>query len=115
MRGNAATTRVHYKGSEDDYVIFVDSPESAYEWRKDKSIPLAQVVNGWKIFVTHKCVLFSFLWLVFRVPRLLPSRWGLLRGCAGHALCGILQHKHHHHHHHHPPELFHPDDPRSRY
>jgi len=24
------------------------------EWKEDKSVPLAQVVSGWKIFCTHK-------------------------------------------------------------
>ncbi|KAF2177709.1 putative RNA binding protein [Zopfia rhizophila CBS 207.26] len=53
-RGNDAQTKVHYKGSEDDYVIFVDSAQAVQDWKKDSSIPLAQVVSGWKVFVTHK-------------------------------------------------------------
>ncbi|KAI9788523.1 MAG: hypothetical protein M1816_006863 [Peltula sp. TS41687] len=53
-RGNVAHTKVHYQGKEEDFIIFVDTPELVYEWRKDKSIPLAQVVSGWKIFITHK-------------------------------------------------------------
>ncbi|KAG8624703.1 hypothetical protein KVT40_007770 [Elsinoe batatas] len=54
MRGNAQTCKVHFKGSEDDYVIFVENGKAVRDWKSDKSIPLAQVVNGWKIFVTHK-------------------------------------------------------------
>lgn len=54
MRGNAVNTKVHYKGKDDDFVIFVDSKEAVQTWKKDKTVPLAQVVNGWKIFVTHK-------------------------------------------------------------
>ncbi|KAF1955390.1 putative RNA binding protein, partial [Byssothecium circinans] len=53
-RGNDQQTKVHYKGSDDDYIIFVDSVKAFEEWRKDSSIPLAQVVSGWKVFVTHK-------------------------------------------------------------
>ncbi|KAH0558411.1 hypothetical protein GP486_004933, partial [Trichoglossum hirsutum] len=53
-RGNAQVTKVHYSGSTDDYIIFVDSPSAVREWKKDKSIPLAHVVSGWKIFCTHK-------------------------------------------------------------
>ena len=53
-RGNEAQCKVHYKGANDDYIIFVDSPSAVREWKGDKSVPLAQVVSGWKIFVTHK-------------------------------------------------------------
>ncbi|KAF2150769.1 DUF1960-domain-containing protein [Myriangium duriaei CBS 260.36] len=54
MRGNSGVTRVHWKGKEDDYIIIVDSAKAAKDWRADKTIPLAQVVGGWKVFVTHK-------------------------------------------------------------
>ncbi len=54
MRGNVAHTKVHYKGQEDDFIVFVDDPEELKKWRKDKSIPLAQVMSGWKVFVTHR-------------------------------------------------------------
>ncbi|KAK5007134.1 shwachman-Bodian-diamond syndrome protein [Cryomyces antarcticus] len=54
MRGNASQTKVHWKGKNDDFVVFVDSAKAVQDWKKDKSIPLAQVVSGWKVFVTHK-------------------------------------------------------------
>lgn len=53
-RGASEQTKVHYKGKEDDFIIFVDSHKAVQDWKQDKSIPLAQVVNGWKVFVTHK-------------------------------------------------------------
>ena len=53
-RGEAAQTKVHFKGKEDDFVIFVDDMKAANAWKTDKSIPLAQVVSAFKIFVTHK-------------------------------------------------------------
>ncbi|KAI9806401.1 MAG: hypothetical protein M1833_003588 [Piccolia ochrophora] len=53
-RGNSAQTKVHFAGKEEDFVIFVDDAEAVRNWKKDKSIPLAQVVSGWKVFVTHK-------------------------------------------------------------
>ena len=53
-RGNEQQTKVHYKGGEDDFVIFVESQKAVEDWKADSSIPLAQVVGGWKIFVTHK-------------------------------------------------------------
>ncbi|KAF1973630.1 shwachman-Bodian-diamond syndrome protein [Bimuria novae-zelandiae CBS 107.79] len=54
MRGNDQQTKVHYKGKEDDFIIFVDSADAFKEWKKDSSIPLAQVVSGWKVFHTNK-------------------------------------------------------------
>ncbi|KAI9794525.1 MAG: hypothetical protein M1835_006532 [Candelina submexicana] len=53
-RGNAAQSKVHYKGKEEDFIVMVDDIQAVQDWRKDKSIPLAQVVSGWKVFVTHK-------------------------------------------------------------
>lgn len=55
-RGNAAITKVHYKGSTDDFIVFAESPEDVEKWKNDSSIPLAQVVNSFKIMLTHKSV-----------------------------------------------------------
>jgi len=53
-RGEGTQSKVHFKGKEDDFIVFVDSVEDVKKWKRDKSIPLAQVVNSFKIFVTHK-------------------------------------------------------------
>ncbi|MCJ1224728.1 hypothetical protein MMC12_001373 [Toensbergia leucococca] len=53
-RGNTTQSKVHYQGKEDDFVIFVDDAQSVQKWKADRSVPLAQVVSGFKIFVTHK-------------------------------------------------------------
>lgn len=53
-RGNAPQSKIHYQGKEDDFIVFVDDAEAVRQWKEDKSIPLAQVVSGFKIFVTHK-------------------------------------------------------------
>ncbi|CAF9913026.1 MAG: hypothetical protein HETSPECPRED_001297 [Heterodermia speciosa] len=53
-RGNAHQSKVHYQGKEEDYVIFVEDVKAVQDWKNDRSIPLAQVVSGFKIFVTHK-------------------------------------------------------------
>jgi len=53
-RGNGPQTKVHYSGSNDDYVIFVDSAAAVRDWRKDRSVPLAQVLSGWKVFCTRR-------------------------------------------------------------
>ncbi|OIW30454.1 DUF1960-domain-containing protein [Coniochaeta ligniaria NRRL 30616] len=53
-RGGALMARVHYKGTNDDFFVFLDSVEDFKKWLTDSSIPLAQVVNTFKIFCTHK-------------------------------------------------------------
>ncbi|KAI4153375.1 MAG: hypothetical protein LQ340_002349 [Diploschistes diacapsis] len=53
-RGNASQCKVHYQGKDDDFIILVDDAGSVQKWKGDRSIPLAQVVSGFKIFVTHK-------------------------------------------------------------
>ncbi|KAI9822223.1 MAG: hypothetical protein M1832_003046 [Thelocarpon impressellum] len=53
-RGNASQTKVHFKGRADDFIVLVDDAASVHAWRADRSVPLAQVVSGWKVFVTHK-------------------------------------------------------------
>lgn len=54
MRGNAGLTKVIYKGDTDDFIVMVESAQAVQDWIKDSSIPLAQVVDGFKIFVSHK-------------------------------------------------------------
>lgn len=56
-RGNAPQTKVHYRGKNDDFVVMVESAQAVKDWKGDKSVPLAQVVSGFKVFVTHKYVL----------------------------------------------------------
>ncbi|KAL8797079.1 MAG: hypothetical protein Q9182_007260 [Xanthomendoza sp. 2 TL-2023] len=53
-RGNAHQSKVHYQGKDEDFIIFVDDIKAVQDWKNDRSIPLAQVVSGFKIFVTHK-------------------------------------------------------------
>jgi len=47
-------TRVHYKGKNDDFFVFLDSVEDFKKWLKDSTVPLAQVVRSFKVFCTHK-------------------------------------------------------------
>ncbi|KAI9708338.1 MAG: hypothetical protein M1820_004042 [Bogoriella megaspora] len=53
-RGNDPQTKVHFKGKDEDFIVFVDSKKAVQDWKNDKSIPLAQVVSGWKVLITHK-------------------------------------------------------------
>jgi peroxiredoxin len=60
-RGEANQVKVHYKGADEDFIVFVDDAKVAKDWKTDKSIPLAQVVSSFKTFVTNKyVVLFAF-------------------------------------------------------
>ncbi|KHN94140.1 Ribosome maturation protein SBDS [Metarhizium album ARSEF 1941] len=54
-RGESTQTKVHYKGSTDDFLVFVEDVAQYREWLKgDTSIPLAQFVSSFKIFLTHR-------------------------------------------------------------
>ncbi|EAW06959.1 SBDS family protein [Aspergillus clavatus NRRL 1] len=54
MRATEHTSKVFYKGASDDFIVFVDDPAILKKWKTDRSISLTDVVNGYKIFVTHK-------------------------------------------------------------
>ncbi|KAK2593121.1 hypothetical protein QQS21_009170 [Conoideocrella luteorostrata] len=54
-RGETTQSKVHLKGRNDDFLVFVDDVEQYQKWLKgDTSIPLAQFVSSFKIFLTHK-------------------------------------------------------------
>ena len=52
-RANDTTSKVFYKGRFEDFIVFVDDLGILQKWKNDRSIPLADVLNGWKIFVSH--------------------------------------------------------------
>ncbi|KAL4867921.1 hypothetical protein BDV12DRAFT_170555 [Aspergillus spectabilis] len=56
MRANDPSNKIFYKGKSDDFIVFVEDAATLKNWKNDSSIPLSDVVNGWKIFVTHKYV-----------------------------------------------------------
>ncbi|KAI1649739.1 shwachman-Bodian-diamond syndrome protein [Daldinia loculata] len=53
-KGETTQVKVHYKGQEDDFIIFVDDIETYKKWKNDKSVPMAHFISAFKIFVTHK-------------------------------------------------------------
>jgi len=54
-RGGATTSKVHFKGENDDFIVFIDDQDSLRKYKDgDKTVPLADVVQSFKIFVTHK-------------------------------------------------------------
>lgn len=53
-RGTGNQSKVHYQGKDDDFIVYIDSAKAVQDWLKDRSTPLAQVVDSFQIFVTHK-------------------------------------------------------------
>ncbi|KAF3056401.1 SDO1-like protein C21C3.19 [Daldinia childiae] len=53
-KGETTQVKVHYKGKEDDFIIFIDDVETYKKWKNDKSVPMAHFISAFKIFVTHK-------------------------------------------------------------
>ncbi|KAI1433738.1 shwachman-Bodian-diamond syndrome protein [Xylaria sp. CBS 124048] len=53
-RGEATQFKIHFKGKDEDFIIFVDDNETYKKWLTDKSIPLAHFVSTFKVFVTGK-------------------------------------------------------------
>ncbi|KAK5663383.1 hypothetical protein OQA88_3811 [Cercophora sp. LCS_1] len=53
-RGETTMFKIHYKGNDEDFIVFLDSAEDYKKWLTDKSVPLAQVVSSFKVFITHK-------------------------------------------------------------
>ncbi|KAL1960061.1 hypothetical protein VTO42DRAFT_233 [Malbranchea cinnamomea] len=53
-RGNVGVFKVIYRGNSDDFIVFVEDAATVRQWKKDRTIPLSQVVNGYKIFITHR-------------------------------------------------------------
>jgi len=60
-RGNVPQCKVIFKGSTDSFVVFVEGEQAVKDWKNDRSVPLAQVVAGFKIFQTHKLAFLPYL------------------------------------------------------
>ncbi|KAL2264264.1 hypothetical protein VTK26DRAFT_8467 [Humicola hyalothermophila] len=53
-RGDVNHVKVHYRGNDEDFLVFLDSVEDYHKWLRDRSVPLAQVVSSFTVFTTHK-------------------------------------------------------------
>lgn len=53
-RGEGETVKVHYKGSDDDFIVMAESISAVNKWKEDKSTALVDVVDSFDVFVTHK-------------------------------------------------------------
>lgn len=56
-RGNTDYTKVIYNGKNGQtFVTMVDSVDDLEKWKKDPSVPLAQVVSSFQVFTSHQYV-----------------------------------------------------------
>jgi len=53
-KGEATQIKVHYKGKDDDFIVFVDDNDTYKKWLEDKSVPMVEFVSAFKVFVTNK-------------------------------------------------------------
>jgi hypothetical protein len=51
-RADTQQVKVHFKGTQDDFVVMAESVEAVKKWKTDKSIPLVDVVNSFDVFHT---------------------------------------------------------------
>lgn len=64
-RGESTQSKVHYKGKQEDFLVFVDDVDTYKKWQSDKSIPPAHFISTFNVFLTHRYVPISS-------PSLLP-------------------------------------------
>ncbi|KAH6610862.1 ribosome maturation protein [Trichoderma cornu-damae] len=53
-RGESTQSNVHYKGKQEDFLVFVDDVDTYRKWLSDKSVPLAHFTSAFTVFVTHR-------------------------------------------------------------
>lgn len=55
-RGESTQSKVHYKGKQEDFLVFVDDVDTYKKWQTDKSVPLAHFISTFQVFQTHRYV-----------------------------------------------------------
>jgi hypothetical protein len=55
-RGTVQEVKVQYRGRNvhDDFIVYASDVQLLEKWKTDKTIPLAEVLGGYKAVVTHK-------------------------------------------------------------
>ncbi|KAK6539521.1 hypothetical protein TWF694_009737 [Orbilia ellipsospora] len=53
MRGGTSVNKVILKKDTDDFIVLVDDKDALQKWKKDSSVPLAQVVGAFKVYTTR--------------------------------------------------------------
>ncbi|KAK6344989.1 hypothetical protein TWF718_006934 [Orbilia javanica] len=54
MRGAEKVSKVYLQKNNEDFIVLVEDKESLNKWKKDTSVPLTDVINGFKVFTTHR-------------------------------------------------------------
>ncbi|CAK7232213.1 hypothetical protein SBRCBS47491_008191 [Sporothrix bragantina] len=52
-RGETIQTKVHYRGADEDFIVFVDDVDDFNKWKTDPSVPLSHFVSTFKVFTTQ--------------------------------------------------------------
>ncbi|KAL7790410.1 ribosome maturation protein [Trichoderma ceciliae] len=53
-RGESTQSKVHFKGKQGDFLVFVDDVDTYKKWQSDKSIPLAHFISTFQVFLSHR-------------------------------------------------------------
>lgn len=53
-RGETNRVKVHYRGNDETFLVFLDSVEGYQKWLRDRSVPLTHVLSSFKVFTTRK-------------------------------------------------------------
>ncbi|KAK6522558.1 hypothetical protein TWF281_001998 [Arthrobotrys megalospora] len=54
MRGAEKVNKVYLQKGGEDFVVLVEDKEALSKWKKDTTVPLTDVVDGFKVFTTHR-------------------------------------------------------------
>ncbi|KAF3205859.1 hypothetical protein TWF106_001013 [Orbilia oligospora] len=54
MRGADKVSKVYLQKNNEDFIVLVEDKESLNKWKGDSSVPLTDVINGFKVFTTHR-------------------------------------------------------------
>ena len=49
----AGPHKVFYRGSDSDFIVFVEDPQSLVSYKKDSSIPIVDVLSVYKVFTNR--------------------------------------------------------------
>ncbi|KAK6340419.1 hypothetical protein TWF730_002177 [Orbilia blumenaviensis] len=54
MRGAEKVNKVYLQRGGEDFIVLVEDKDNLDKWKTDTTISLTDVVNGFKIFTTHR-------------------------------------------------------------
>ncbi|CAN6672490.1 restriction of telomere capping protein 3 [Trichomonascus vanleenenianus] len=54
MATSEKSVRVFWKGDNEDFIVWAQSKDALNRYKKDTSVPMVEVVDLYKVFVTHR-------------------------------------------------------------